>query len=135
METLIQNNGIVWVNGCFDVLHIGHIKLLKYAKSLGSFLIVGIDSDDRIKKSKGEYRPINPQLNRFEMITALKCVDTAVIFDSDDLLIKLIQHLKPEHMVVGEEYKGRVIGGEYAKNIHYFSRIADYSSTNIINSL
>lgn len=135
METLIKNNDIVWVNGCFDVLHIGHIKLLKYAKSLGSFLIVGIDSDDRIKKKKGENRPINPQLNRFEMITALKCVDTAVIFDSDDLLIKLIQHLKPEHMVVGEEYKGRVIGGDYAKNIHYFSRIANYSSTSTINSL
>jgi|LakMenEpi03Aug12_release.lakeMendotaPanAssembly.Ray.scaffolds.fasta_scaffold05330_24 D-beta-D-heptose 7-phosphate kinase/D-beta-D-heptose 1-phosphate adenosyltransferase len=135
METLIENNGIVWVNGCFDVLHIGHIKLLKYAKSLGSFLIVGIDSDDRIKKSKGELRPINPQYNRFEMITSLKFVDTAVIFDSDDVLIKLIQYLNPEHMVVGEEYKGRVVGGEYAKNIHYFSRIADYSSTNIINSL
>lgn len=70
MQTL-NENGIVWVNGCFDVLHIGHIKLLKYAKSLGSFLIVGIDSDDRIKKSKGQYRPINPQLSTVGVFWAL----------------------------------------------------------------
>lgn len=133
METL--NNGIVWVNGCFDVLHIGHIKLLNYAKSLGEFLIVGIDSDERVRKNKGKDRPFNNQGNRLEMLSALKCVDTVVIFDSDDVLIKLIQFLKPEHMVVGEEYKQRVIGGEYAKNLHYFKRIPDYSSTNIINNL
>lgn len=130
-----MNNGIVWVNGCFDVLHIGHIKLLNYAKSLGEFLIVGIDSDERVRKSKGKDRPFNSQGNRLEMLSALKCVDTVVIFDSDDVLIKLIQFLKPEHMVVGEEYQGRVVGGEYAKNIHYFKRIPDFSSTSIINKL
>ena len=127
-----MNNGIVWVNGCFDVLHIGHIKLLKYAKSLGEFLIVGIDSDERVKLNKGENRPVNNQGDRLEMLMSLKFVDTVVIFDTEETLESIVKRLNPEHFVVGEEYRGRVVGGQYAQNLHYFKRIGDYSSTNII---
>ena len=130
-----MKSGIVWVNGCFDILHIGHIKLLNYAKSLGEFLIVGIDSDDRVKRNKGTNRPFNNQGNRLEMLLSLKCVDTVVVFDSDETLISMIKHLKPEHMVVGEEYKDRVIGGEFAGKLHYFKRIPDFSSTYYIDNI
>jgi len=135
MSKGFPETGIVWVNGCFDVLHVGHIKLLNYAKSLGQFLIVGIDSDERVRKSKGQDRPFNNQGDRLEVLMALKCVDTVVIFDSEETLINLIKHLNPEHMVVGEEYMGRVVGGEFAQNLHYFKRIPAYSSTNIIDRL
>ena len=80
----------VWVNGCFDIVHLGHIRLLNYAKSLGDFLFVGIDGGSRVRKNKGFHRPINNQDFRKEFLSSLRAVDKVDIFNSDDQLENLI---------------------------------------------
>jgi D-beta-D-heptose 7-phosphate kinase/D-beta-D-heptose 1-phosphate adenosyltransferase len=124
----------VWVNGTFDVLHLGHIKLLEFAKSQGDYLCVGIDSDLRIKTFKGPDRPINKVHARLEFLSAIKFVDRVVIFNSDEELIIHIKVFDPDIFVIGSDYKNKkVIGAEYAKQLIYFDRLDGYSSTFIIN--
>jgi D-beta-D-heptose 7-phosphate kinase/D-beta-D-heptose 1-phosphate adenosyltransferase len=124
----------VFVNGTFDILHPGHIQLLNYAKSLGDRLIVAIDSDSRIKKLKGSNRPINPEQDRWFMLTNLKAVNEVVIFDSDDVLINLIGLC--DIMVKGSDYRGKpIVGEEVCKNIIFFERINGYSTTNTIQNI
>ena len=123
----------IFVNGCFDVLHVGHIKMLKYAKSLGGELVVAIDSDRRVKDSKGKDRPFNNQKDREFFLRSINYVDDVYIFDTDLDLTNLIKKINPEHMVVGSDWKGkRIIGSEYAKNINFFERIDEYSTTKIL---
>lgn len=122
----------VWVNGTFDILHVGHTKLLKYAASLGE-LRVGIDTDNRVKELKGTNRPFNNVEDRMTMLLALKSVDDVKVFGSDEELVKLIRDWNPDYMVVGSDYKDKeVIGGEWAKEVIFFNRIGDYSTTKII---
>ena len=129
----MEKNKIVWVNGCFDVIHIGHIKMLEHARSLGNFLVVGIDSDSRVKELKGDSRPINTQDDRSELLRALRFVDDVVIFDSDESLRNNISKCGASLIVVGEEYRNKgVIGSEIAE-VSYFKRIEGYSSTSIID--
>jgi len=124
---------IIWVNGCFDVLHRGHIELFKFAKSKGNFLIVGIDSDTRVSKLKGPTRPINNQEDRKFMLESIKFIDKVVIFDSEDELKTLVSIHNAAYMVVGSDYKNkRVIGSEYAGGVLFFDRIGDYSTTKIL---
>jgi rfaE bifunctional protein nucleotidyltransferase chain/domain len=126
----------IFVNGCFDIIHIGHIELLKYAKSLGDILIVGIDSDERVKKHKGLERPINNSEIRKKILLSLKYVDTVYIFDSDEKLIEIIKYVKPDTMVVGSDWKDKnVIGSKYAKCVKFFERISEYSTTKTIESI
>jgi D-beta-D-heptose 7-phosphate kinase/D-beta-D-heptose 1-phosphate adenosyltransferase len=123
----------VWINGSFDVLHIGHIKLLEYASTLGS-VKVGIDTDKRIKKIKGENRPFNSLSDRAEFLRSIKYVDSVDIFDTTEQLIDLIKQYQPDYMVIGSDYKDKpIIGSEYIKEIVYFDRIKDKSTTNILN--
>jgi len=123
----------VWVNGSFDVLHIGHIKLLEYASTLGS-VKVGIDTDKRIKKIKGENRPFNSLSDRAEFLRSIKYVDSVDIFDTTEQLIDIIKQYQPDYMVIGSDYKDKsIIGSEYIKEIVYFDRIKDKSTTNILN--
>lgn len=127
---------IVWVNGCFDVLHIGHVRLLEYAKSLGGKVVVGIDSDSRIKERKGIERPINNFFDRADFLYSLKSVDLVQIFYTDNDLKIIIQQLEPDYFVIGKEYENKeIIGKEFAKEIKYFDMIEGHSSTNIINKL
>jgi len=127
---------LVWTNGCFDVLHRGHIELFKYAKSLGDYLIVGIDSDKRIKESKGPSRPVNSEQDRRFFLESIKYVDKVVVFSSSFQLESMVKMYKPEALVVGAEYKTKgVVGGEYANKIYFFDRIKGYSTTNILNSV
>ena len=129
----MKKNKIIWVNGCFDILHVGHIRMLEYAKSLGDFLVVGIDSDSRVKILKGESRPINTQEDRAEVLRSIRFVDAVVTFDSEDSLRSRISECGASLIVVGEEYKDKgVIGSELAE-ISYFRRIEGYSSTSIID--
>ena len=118
---------VIWVNGCFDVLHRGHIELLKYAKSLGRHLVVGIDADWRIRKTKGQHRPFNNQEDRKFMLESIRYVDKVIVFETDSELRGLIHTLKPDVMIVGSDYKDKkVIGSEYAKSVEFFDRIGDY---------
>jgi len=122
----------VWVNGCFDVVHSGHLYLLTMAGSLGD-VYVGIDSDARIKASKGEERPIFPQVERALLMSSIKGVKDVFIFHSDDELEALVMHVSPDFMLVGEEYKGkRVIGSQFAKDVIYVPKVDTFSTTNIV---
>ena len=98
----------VWVNGTFDVLHVGHIKLLEFASQFGS-LRVGIDTDKRVKELKGEDRPFNQQEDRKIMLESLKYVDEVVFFDSREELIECVKNYSPDIMVVGDDYKGEKV--------------------------
>lgn len=128
----------IWTNGCYDILHVGHLRLLaecnRHLKlNQGSMLMVGIDSDSRIKKKKGETRPINDQLKRAEMLLSIKGVSGVLIYDTDEELESIIAQIAPKVMVIGEEYKNKpIIGGQYASNIVFFPKVEDFSTTNFI---
>ena len=126
----------IFINGCFDILHPGHIELFKYARSLGDELIVGIDSDERIKQSKGAARPIYNSNNRKLILESIKYIDKVVIFNNDDELIKLVKYCSPYVMVVGSDWKGKkIIGSEYAKEVYFFERIQEFSTTKTIENI
>jgi D-beta-D-heptose 7-phosphate kinase/D-beta-D-heptose 1-phosphate adenosyltransferase len=125
----------IFVNGSFDLLHTGHLDLLNYAKSLGDFLHVAIDSDRRIKEKKGQDRPINNQETRLAIMSNLKAVDRVSVFDSDEELTNIVKEFNPDIMMVGSDWKGKpVIGSEHAKSVMYFDRINDESTTKTIKS-
>ena len=116
------------VNGTFDVLHLGHLALLNYAKSLGDHLTVAIDSDQRVKLLKGNTRPINSAVERKTLLENLRAVDQVEIFNLDSELIDIIK--KCSIMVKGSDYSGRsVIGQSHCKKVIYFDRIESDSST------
>jgi D-beta-D-heptose 7-phosphate kinase/D-beta-D-heptose 1-phosphate adenosyltransferase len=125
----------VWVNGCFDILHRGHYELFNYAKSLGNKLIVGIDSDEKVSKDKGKDRPYNKLEDRVYALESLKAVDKVIVFKNRKHLELLVEVNKPDIMVVGSDWKGKeIVGGQYSKEIVYFNRIGDYSTTNILSN-
>ena len=123
----------VWTNGCFDVLHRGHIELFKYAKSRGDKLIVGVDSDKKVRKDKGKDRPINNQEDRMEMLLSIKYIDEVWCINSTKELRDVIKINKPDIMVIGSDWKDKkVIGQEHARRLDFFDRVGDYSTTNIL---
>ena len=125
---------IIWTNGCFDVLHRGHIELFKYAKSLGDELIVGIDSDEKVKKDKGKFRPINTMRDRKFILESIKYIDKVITFNSTQGLEDTIETILPNIMVIGSDWKGKtVIGQQYTDKLIFFDRIGDYSTTNILS--
>jgi D-beta-D-heptose 7-phosphate kinase/D-beta-D-heptose 1-phosphate adenosyltransferase len=123
----------VWVNGTFDVLHRGHIELLQFANTKGK-VRVGIDYDERVKELKGEERPVNKWIDRKFLLKSISYVDSVVGFDSDEELENQIKNYNPDIMIVGSDYKNkRVIGSQYVKELLFFDRIEEYSSTKIID--
>lgn len=126
----------IFVNGTFDVLHRGHLDLLNYAKSLGDYLVVGIDTDNRVREKKGLSRPVNSVEDRALMLINLKAVDEVQQFSTDEELETMVKSVKPDIMVVGSDWKGKsVIGSFYASKLIFFDRINDYSTTRIIQSI
>ena len=123
----------VVVNGTFDVIHPGHLALLNYAKSLGDFLIVAIDSDSRVSELKGPQRPINPQDERKLLLENLKAVDQVVVFNSSSELVDIVKQCAI--MVKGSDYRGRSVIGEANCQVIYFERINEYSSTKKIQDI
>jgi D-beta-D-heptose 7-phosphate kinase/D-beta-D-heptose 1-phosphate adenosyltransferase len=127
----------VMVNGTFDVLHPGHIALLNTARSYGDHLVVAIDTDRRVKELKGDKRPINNQNDRRIMLSSLKAVDIVELFDSTEELITLMKRYKPDVYVKGSDWKHdtKSTAHQYCKEVIYYDRIEEYSSTRIIESI
>ena len=139
---MISWNGIqmylskkIFVNGTFDVLHTGHLNLLKAAKDLGGFVLVAIDSDTRVKKLKGPDRPINSQLERMQMLLAIKHVDKVIVFSNDDELDYICKTYHPDVLVKGSDYINKpIIGARWCDDIHYVE-LNDKSTTKTIQSI
>ena len=124
---------VIWTNGCFDILHRGHIALFKHAKSLGSKLYIGIDSDEKVKKDKGSDRPFNNVQDRKEVLESIKYIDGVFIFNDTQGLDDLIRVVGPDIMVIGSDWKGKkVVGEQHVKKLVFFDRLKDYSTTNIL---
>tara|TARA_R110002020_G_scaffold12491_2_gene45841 strand:+ start:89 stop:484 length:396 start_codon:yes stop_codon:yes gene_type:complete len=124
---------LIWTNGCFDVLHRGHVELFKYCKSLGGELYVGIDSDEKAKADKGRNRPFNTSDDRRELLLSLRFIDKVFIFEDSRELRNIIKELRPHTMVIGSDWKNKkVVGADYAQNLVFFDRIPQYSTTKIL---
>lgn len=123
----------VFVNGTFDILHHGHLCLLNFARAQGDHLLVGIDSDFRVRDLKGPDRPYNSQEHRYEMLINLRCVDEVVVFDSDDELLSLIDRC--DVMVKGSDYQHRPVIGQDRIHTIFYPRIDKFASSSIIESL
>ena len=123
----------VFVNGTFDLLHRGHIELLNYARKQGGHVCVGIDTDDRVREKKGPTRPIFDQEERKYFLENLKAVDEVRFFSNDAELEGLVKSYQPDIMIVGSDWKGKeVVGSQYAKEVRFFDRLGDYSTTKTI---
>ena len=127
----------VVVNGTFDIIHLGHLRLLEYARSFSnSYVLVLTDSDRRIRELKGSDRPVNNEYERCTMLFALKYVDRVETFDSDQELIDLIKGFEPDIMVKGSDYQNKpIIGAEYCKDIKFYDRFKHYSTTDTIQRI
>jgi len=126
---------IVFTNGCFDILHLGHIKYLQKAKALGDILIVGVNSNESVKRLKGESRPINDEFDRAYLLASLEVVDYVVVF-SEDTPYELIDRIKPDILVKGADYKGKeVVGSDIVDEVKLIDFIDGKSTTNIIKRM
>ena len=127
----------VVVNGTFDILHVGHLRLLQTAKSYpNAYVLVLLDTDRRIRELKGPDRPIHNELDRCTMMFALKSVDRVETFDSDEELARLIREFDPDVMVKGSDYKNQpIVGAENCKDIVFFERLNGYSTTEKIQHI
>jgi len=134
-----KNLKLVFTNGCFDILHRGHIAYLNEAKSLGDLLIVGLNSDSSVKKLKGSNRPYNNENDRAFVLDNLKAVNYIILF-SEDTPYDLIKNVKPDYLVKGGDWKEEEIVGsdivkEYAGKVISLKYIDDYSTTSFINKI
>ena len=127
-----KHQKIIFTNGCFDILHVGHVKYLEVAKSFGDILIVGLNSDDSIKRLKGMNRPINILEDRAYILAGLESVSYVVPFEEDTPL-DLISLLKPDILVKGADYEGKeIVGSDIAKEVRLIEFIEGKSTTQII---
>ena len=129
-----KDNKLVFTNGCFDLLHEGHLHTLREAKKLGGDLVVALNSDESVKRLKGENRPIQDLKERMAIISSLEFVDFVVSFDTDTPL-ELIQTIKPEVVVKGAEYKPENVVGYGLAEIVVVPYLDGKSTTNKINKI
>ena len=125
---------IVFTNGCFDILHRGHIEMLMFCKSLGDTVFVGLNSDNSVKRLKGDSRPINSEIDRKLMLESLKYVDKVFIFD-DDTPYELIKTIRPDIIVKGGDYKKDEVVGNDICHVEIFDYNKNYSTTKIIQEI
>ncbi|MGC8941284.1 MAG: D-glycero-beta-D-manno-heptose 1-phosphate adenylyltransferase [Sulfurihydrogenibium sp.] len=134
-----EGKKIVFTNGCFDIIHAGHVDYLEKAKSLGDFLVVGLNSDDSVRRLKGKDRPVNPQEHRKKVLSALKPVDLVIIFD-EDTPERLIKEIKPDVLVKGGDWKvENIVGADFVKSyggkVLTIDFVYDTSTTKIISKI
>ena len=130
---------IVFTNGCFDIIHAGHVDYLEKAKSLGDFLVVGLNSDESVKRLKGPTRPINPVEQRKKVLQALKPVDLVIVFE-EDTPERLIKEIKPDVLVKGGDWKiENIVGADfvmsYGGKVYTIDFVYDTSTTKIIEKV
>jgi D-beta-D-heptose 7-phosphate kinase/D-beta-D-heptose 1-phosphate adenosyltransferase len=129
---------IVFTNGCFDIIHIGHIRYLKEAKKMGHVLIVGLNSDSSVKRLKPNRppdRPINPETHRAEVLASLEMVDYVAIFD-EDTPYELIKFLRPHVLVKGGDWKKEdIIGSDIVTEVYSLPYVQGISTTEIISKI
>lgn len=126
---------IVFTNGCFDILHFGHISYLREAKSYGDILVVGLNSNESVRRLKGDSRPINDENDRAQILRELECVDFVIIFDEDTPL-NLISKIEPDILVKGADYKGKeVVGSEIVSDVRLVDFAPNKSTTKIIEKI
>lgn len=130
-----KNKRVVFTNGCFDLIHPGHIKILRDAKSKGDVLVVGLNSDSSIRRIKGASRPVMDEKARSKVLEAMELVDYIVIF-KEDTPFEIIKELKPDYLVKGEDWKAKeIIGREFVKKIFRIKFYPGYSTTGIIQKI
>ncbi len=111
-----EGKRIVFTNGCFDILHYGHVKYLQDAKAKGDYLVVAVNSDSSVKKIKGKGRPVVPQGDRMRTLAVLGCVDFVLLFNEDDPL-KLIKAIKPDFLIKGSDWsKKSIVGASFVES-------------------
>ena len=134
-ELKTRNKKIIFTNGCFDILHAGHVRYLETAKSYGDILILGLNSDRSVTALKGEGRPINTQMDRAYILAALEAVDYVVVFD-EDTPYDLIKAVKPHILVKGGDYKGKeVVGQDIADELRLVQFVDGKSTTRTIEKI
>lgn len=138
-DVKLHNRKIVFTNGCFDVLHYGHVRYLLDAKSLGDLLVVGLNSDGSVRRLKGESRPINGEKERAFVLAALEFVDYIVVFE-EDTPEKLIETVKPDVLVKGGDYQiENIVGADFVMQnggtVTTIPFVEGFSSSRIIEQL
>lgn len=134
-----KNLKVVFTNGCFDILHRGHVEYLNEARSLGDYLIVGLNSDESVRRLKGESRPLQKQDDRAFVMENLKCVDAVIVF-TEDTPYELIKSVLPDFLVKGGDWKEEDIVGsdivtENGGKVISLKFVDSYSTTNLINKI
>jgi rfaE bifunctional protein nucleotidyltransferase chain/domain len=123
----------IFVNGVFDLLHLGHLTLLREARAMGDCLHVAIDTDRRVRDLKGQDRPIRNQAEREALLRELRCVDHVWTFDTDQQLRDIILEISPDIMVKGSDYRDRpIIGSEHCGSIRFIDTLHGHSTTKTI---
>jgi len=125
---------VAFTNGCFDILHCGHLRVLQFARAVGDYVIVGLNSDDSVRELKGRDRPIIGQSERKEILEAVRFVDEVVIFDEPTPL-KLIELIKPNIIVKGEDWKNKEVVGSDIAEVIYVPILKCYSTSEIIERI
>lgn len=123
----------IFTNGCFDILHVGHVELLNYCATLGD-VVVGLNSDLSVSRLKGKGRPINTEQDRKQILLNLRSVSEVIIFEEDTPL-ELIKYLKPDVIVKGGDYSANEVVGSELAEIRIFKFVDGYSSTLVINKI
>jgi rfaE bifunctional protein nucleotidyltransferase chain/domain len=126
---------VVFTNGCFDILHKGHVAYLREAKKLGNILVLGLNSDRSVREIKGPERPINNESDRAFVLSALECIDYVVIFD-EPTPYEILSQIKPDVLVKGSDYRhDEVIGSEFAGETRLIRFVEGYSTSGIIERM
>ncbi len=130
-----QGRTIAFTNGCFDLMHLGHVKYLQAARQKNRILIVGLNTDQSVRHIKGDSRPVCPQQSRAAVLAALSSVDFVVLFN-EDTPYKLIQALKPDILIKGADWKGkRIVGVDLVKGVEFVKYIKGFSTTGTIRKM
>jgi D-beta-D-heptose 7-phosphate kinase/D-beta-D-heptose 1-phosphate adenosyltransferase len=126
---------IVFTNGCFDLVHLGHVRLFQKAKTYGDILVVAINSDASLKRLKGPQRPLVPQVNRLQVLAALEVIDFVTVFD-EDTPHEVISELRPDILVKGGDYKlNEIVGRDLVKKVVRFPIVPGQSTTALIKKI